>query len=731
MANIKKSFNFRNGVQVDDDNLKVSATGLVGIGTTVPTEALDVRGNLIVTGVSSAATAQAGVLTVTTLNPSEIIGAGVSIVSGIVTASSGIITFYGDARFLQGMPTSQWEDVNTGLGVTSIYNTGGNVGIATSNPQFTLQIGGNVNSFKDGVGISSFGDIKVSGAITATSFTGDIAGDVTGNVTGLINSSGISTFGGINATGRIVGAATSNVIPFLYANQGELPSASTYHGAVAHVHATGALYFAHAGAWWELVNKESSGVVGTGTETYNIKELDTDQLVSTSTTTTSLNVAGITTVTGIIASASVFLNSNLDVDGHTNLDNVSIAGVTTFTGAINADGGASVDNIQIGVTGDNEIDTSTGNLTIDSSGGTTTIDDNLSITGETNAVNVVASGVITATTELNSPLIGVGTDTPANDVQIQVRKESGDAGIQITSDNNLATLKIGRDSDNSNANVTVLQFGGGAGANYSHSNSFDIINYDTGNFNYHLSGDNASAVQGDFHWHKGINNSRLMTLTGIGGSLGIGITTPSTPLHVLGNATISGNVFLGADLTMPGALNVPSVISNLTGNVTGNVNATTGLSTFSGIEISLSKYFQVGGFQANRIGIGTTSSFSKLRINEDADKRFSVSDSGNVGIKTDDVFGNSLFVNGAMMGTNVGIGTILSRAAVDFADAGQGITGVGANRMYMIPPKVGAAQTAALAGLVSGAMIYNTNLNKLQVYNGTNWETITSVEVTG
>ena len=38
MANIKKSFNFRNGVQVDDDNLKVSATGLVGIGTTVPTE---------------------------------------------------------------------------------------------------------------------------------------------------------------------------------------------------------------------------------------------------------------------------------------------------------------------------------------------------------------------------------------------------------------------------------------------------------------------------------------------------------------------------------------------------------------------------------------------------------------------------------------------------------------------------------------------------------------------
>ena len=54
MANIKKSFNFRNGVQVDDDNLKVSATGLVGIGTTVPTESLDIRGNIVVSGVSSA-----------------------------------------------------------------------------------------------------------------------------------------------------------------------------------------------------------------------------------------------------------------------------------------------------------------------------------------------------------------------------------------------------------------------------------------------------------------------------------------------------------------------------------------------------------------------------------------------------------------------------------------------------------------------------------------------------
>ena len=67
MANIKKNFNFRNGVQVDDDNLLVTSTGLVGIGTTVPTESLDVRGNLKYLVMQVQTNATIGVLTITTL----------------------------------------------------------------------------------------------------------------------------------------------------------------------------------------------------------------------------------------------------------------------------------------------------------------------------------------------------------------------------------------------------------------------------------------------------------------------------------------------------------------------------------------------------------------------------------------------------------------------------------------------------------------------------------------
>ena len=153
MANIKKNFNFRNGVQVDDDNLLVTATGLVGIGTTVPTEALDVRGNVKIIGDANITNATVGILTLTEVVPTQIIGAGVSIKSGIVTAQgTGIVTFYGDARYLQGMPTSQWIDTNAGFGVSSIYNTGGTVGIATTNPQSTLQVGNNVDGGESGVG---------------------------------------------------------------------------------------------------------------------------------------------------------------------------------------------------------------------------------------------------------------------------------------------------------------------------------------------------------------------------------------------------------------------------------------------------------------------------------------------------------------------------------------------------------------------------------------------------
>ena len=68
-----------------------------------------------------------------------------------------------------------------------------------------------------------------------------------------------------------------------------------------------------------------------------------------------------------------------DITGIATAAVLRVTGVSTFDGLVDANGGAEIDNIRIGVTNDNEIDTSTGPLTIDSASGLTFIDDQVVI----------------------------------------------------------------------------------------------------------------------------------------------------------------------------------------------------------------------------------------------------------------------------------------------------------------------------------------------------------------
>ena len=92
-----------------------------------------------------------------------------------------------------------------------------------------------------------------------------------------------------------------------------------------------------------------------------------------------------------------------DINGGT-IDGVTIggasAGAGTFTDLTSG-------NIQVGVTGDNELDTSSGNLTIDSAGGTVTVDDNLTVNG-TFTVLGTQSIINTETLKVEDSLIEVG-----------------------------------------------------------------------------------------------------------------------------------------------------------------------------------------------------------------------------------------------------------------------------------------------------------------------------------
>ena len=136
---------------------------------------------------------------------------------------------------------------------------------------------------------ASVSGLNVVGVVTATSFNDmNGVGINTANVrTGILDVAGIATFrsntlvgsgitlspdGDVFTTGittigkRVLGISTNNIIPFLYNNYSDLPSASTYHGAFVHVHVAGKAFYAHAGAWTQLVNVGSDLTVGLGTE---------------------------------------------------------------------------------------------------------------------------------------------------------------------------------------------------------------------------------------------------------------------------------------------------------------------------------------------------------------------------------------------------------------------------------------------------------------------------------
>jgi len=331
----------------------------VGIATTNPRFALEV-GAVGASGTTLFVNGDARITGILTIGTSSItlngstniinVGTGVTIngSTGIISATSIVVggtTLTGAAvtRIEAGSGIS--VDQNTGQ-VTITATGGGGGGIAGINTS----------------GTSTFTNLNVTGVTTST---GGFVGNVTGNATGLsgtpnitvgtigatsLNVSGVSTFAGITTVtgttlftnqlsvsgistfvdlitaGRITAGLTSSIIPFYYDTYASLPSYSTYHGAVAHAHNTGKLYYAHT-RWVELVNTESDGTVGTGTEKYNIGI----------TSVTTLNVSGVSTL-----SSNVSVGGTISIDGGVTLatNNATIVGTAGSAGEIKQIAGA-------------------------------------------------------------------------------------------------------------------------------------------------------------------------------------------------------------------------------------------------------------------------------------------------------------------------------------------------------------------------------------------------------
>jgi len=142
------------------------------------------------------------------------------------------------------------------------------------------------NSTFDGVDIATRDGILTSTTATANAALPKAGGSMSGGLGMGAND--------ITSTGKIL---FSN----MYAQTSDLPSASTYHGMFAHVHATGKGYFAHGGAWIELANQ-------------------TDLASTTTTAGAALAKAG-GAMTGAITTNSTFDGRDVATDG-TKLDTI-------------------------------------------------------------------------------------------------------------------------------------------------------------------------------------------------------------------------------------------------------------------------------------------------------------------------------------------------------------------------------------------------------------------------
>ena len=109
-----------------------------------------------------------------------------------------------------------------------------------------------------------------------------------------------------------------------------------------------------------------------------------------------------------------------------------------YLDSVESDGG-SFGNIQVGETGDNEIDTGSGNLTIDSAGGTVTVDDNLTVAGTVTFNTALTNGNLAnsaVTVTAGDGLTGGGSISLGGSATLNVQVD--DSSIETNSD----TLRV-------------------------------------------------------------------------------------------------------------------------------------------------------------------------------------------------------------------------------------------------------------------------------------------------
>ena len=518
-------------------------------------------------------------------------------------------------------------------------------------------------------------------------------------------------------------------------------------------------------------------------EVYKLKDGAARQVLQTDTAgtgvewTSNVDLPGTLDVTG-----NVDFDANLNVDGNITVDGNSTIGGSLEVGGANAgtfdvatngritapDG--TLAKIQLGITGDNEIDTSSGNITIDSAGGTTTIDDNLEVTGTANFSNATTtfngSQVVTETASqtltnktLTTPVINdmsgtavVTSGTSTSDNKVYSAKRAGEIfygkgtveEIQSGESWTAADDKVATTAAIDARIIDLVDDVGGfvpiASETVFPDANPDINNPATGGTIVSIkaigtsrtpSGGNVSISNGN------VSNNATITITGCGSTVlaaGFGVLVETT-------STLHTYAF---HRLVPKATEVTTVAANTTqiGTVHTNISQVqTVHNNITDIVAVANDATDIGAVagKATEIGrLGTVDAVADMAILGTADV---VSDLNTLGtadvvadmnmLATSDVVAdmNMLAVSDVISDMNdlatSGNITAMSTCSTNIASINNASANISSANNFGDQYQVASNNPSTDGGgnaLAAGDLYFNTSANELKVYNGSSWQ---------
>jgi len=420
------------------------------------------------------------------------------------------------------------------------------------------------------------------------------------------------------------------------------------------------------------------------------------------------------------------------------VDGALFSSTVGISGLLDANAGAHIDNLRLGIGADNEITTSSGNLELNSASGTTRIDDNLIVTGNltyngtfnnlTTTEIAILDGATLSTAELNT-LDGITSTTAELNILDGVTATAAEINKLDGITSSTAELNI---LDGVTATASELNTLDGITASVSELNILDGVTASTTEINK-LDGVTASTAE--------LNILDGVTATATELNLNDGQTATPSEVNILDGATLNTNELnildgVTASTTELNLLDGKSVVTTITGSATD-----TQLPSAQAVnERIVELVTEVGGFHP----IANETSFPSTNpdINDGAGtivslKSLSSAFSTGAGVTT------KVFTNGAGSGVNV---TVNGLPASTTFQAGKGLllettstlhtynyhrlvldeSGVSNadalvtnfNEKYYGPLSSNPATRPSGANRQNGDLYFNTSDGKMKVYNG-------------